>query len=130
MPDISDLRDAPFNLGDPSVTPYSWHGERKTIGDAQPRDFGEEDVKAVLYHGGYGFDDYDGFEAAVLELHDSTFVAYESWWGPTGSGFSEDAYGGDADVWFAGPNDLKALVLEALGDEGRSACGIPKEGLA
>ena len=85
-----------------------------------------ENVAEVLYYGTTGRD-WDGTEAAVMRLQDGRFVAYETWWGPTGSGFSYDAYGGDSNLCFA--NDLNALILSALTDAGRRLCGIPAEGL-
>lgn len=127
MTDVSDLRDTPFNLGDRTYG-SSWDGAYRSVDGTPTGHFSEEDVAEVLYHGGYGFDDYDGFEAAVLKLRDDRLVAYETWWGPTGSGFSADAYGADADVWFASEGHLKELVLQALGDEGRRACGLAVDG--
>ena len=85
-----------------------------------------EDVAAVVYH--YADEDgWDGKEVCVLRLKDGRFVAYETFWGPTGHGFSEDAYGGGADLVFGW--SLGDVVLEALTDEGRRLVGIPEEGL-
>ena len=44
---------------------------------------------------------WDGEAAAIVLLTDGRFCAWHSFWGPTGSGFSEDAYGGYTDVGFA-----------------------------
>lgn len=123
---FDDFQDSPVS-GD-SFT--SDHGELKSLDGASTEKFTEAEVAEVLYHGNVGADDYDGFEAAVIRLHDGRLVAWETWWGPTGSGFSEDAYGGDTDIWFAKQENLATLILQALGDEARRLCGIPTEGLA
>jgi hypothetical protein len=106
------------------------HGGLLSIDGVKRSEFRESDVAEILYHGNDGADEWDGSEAAVIRLNDGRLVAWETWWGPTGSGFSFDAYGGDAKVWFAKPHNLKLLVLEALSDHGRMLCGIPQEGLA
>lgn len=54
------------------------------------------------------FAGYDGDECGIAQLHDGRFVAWETWWGPTGSGFCCDAYGGDAIVMFGAT--LKAVI--------------------
>lgn len=79
----------------------------------------------VLYQGDSAPDDYDGTSAAVFQLKDGRFVAFETFHGPTGDGFHEDAYGGDATLFFA--SDLRVLVNAALTDEGRRLCGVPDE---
>jgi hypothetical protein len=103
------------------------HGGLHSFDGAAATTFTESDVAEVLYHGHSG-EDWDGTEAAVIRLNDGRIVAWESVWGPTGSGFCEDAYGGDAEVWFAKPESLNRLVLQALTDQGRRLCGIPAEG--
>lgn len=89
-----------------------------------------DDVAEVLYLGSTDHDDWDGREAAVVRLKDGRLAAWECVWGPTGHGFSEDAYGGDAEVWFAPESALHTLILQSLTDTARELCGIPKEGLA
>ena len=44
----------------------------------------------------------------MFRLNDGRWVAYESMWGPTGSGFSEDAYGGHVDIYFAKDKETAA----------------------
>jgi hypothetical protein len=103
-----------------------WHGELISVDGTAATPFTEEEVERILYAGATP-DDWDGQQAAVLLLKDGRYVAYETDWGPTGDGFNEDAYGGDADVYFG--KDLNRLVLTALTDSGRRLCGIPEAGL-
>ncbi len=104
----------PFNRVD-------WSGRLVSVDGAPTDDFTEEDVAEVVASGSSG-DDWDGTVAAVLRLKDGRFVAYETFWGPTGDGFSADAYGGDADIHFA--QTLDAVVAFGLTDEGRALCKI------
>ncbi len=122
------FRDAPFkSWNDNQFTDD--HGALRSLDGVKASPFAIGDVAEVLYHGRTD-DDWDGNEAAVVRLTDGRLVAWETWWGPTGSGFSEDAYGGDAELWFAGAENLSRLILMALTDQGRELCGIPREGLA
>lgn len=105
-----------------------WDDTRSSVGDANTDPPDVEDIDEVLYQGDTG-DDWDGTAVFVAKLKDGRYMAYETSWGPTGDGFSEDAYGGDAEVWFAGPNDLNKLILTALTDHGRRLVGIPETGL-
>lgn len=105
----------------------SWtEGDFVSVDGAETGPVAEEDMDELLYFGTTGAD-WDGKEAAVMRLKDGRFVAYETWWGPTGDGFSEDAYGGDSNLYFG--RDLNNLILTALTDEGRRLCGIPEEGI-
>jgi hypothetical protein len=123
-PQLSDIeRDSPFDMAQRS----SWSGEYIGLGGCATGHVTEADVDALLYYGDTG-DGWDGKAAGVARLKDGRYLAWETWWGPTGSGFSEDAYGGEAPIYFG--LDLKTLVLEALTDEGRRLAGIPVEGLA
>lgn len=127
MTDKLTIYVTPFFKGEWSSA--NWHGEFKSINGAPAGAFSESEIAEVLYQADTG-DDWDGKCAAVLRLKDGRLVAYETWWGPTGDGFCEDAYGGDADVYFASPEHLNELILIALTDEGRRLLGIPAEGLA
>lgn len=118
---VDEIDEAPWNA-------YTWDESVCSIDGADTTLPTKDDVAEVLYHGSSG-PDWDGVEAAVVRLNDGRLAAWESTWGPTGSGFSEDAYGGDAEVWFAPDDALNKLVLQALTDTGRRLCGIPKEGL-
>lgn len=63
-------------------------------------------------------DQWDGECAAICQLKDGRFVAWETSYGPTGDGFCEDAYGGDAVLHFAGT--LTNVALFGLTPEKRS----------
>jgi hypothetical protein len=84
------------------------------VSDAMPD---KEDVAEILIDMEYG-DRWDGVTAAVVKLKDGRYMAWESFYGPTGSGFSNDAYGGDAVVHFS--DDLEQIKLMALSDETRN----------
>jgi hypothetical protein len=113
---LEELTDGvnPFNRG-------SWSGRLVSVDGALTADFTAEDVAEVVASGESG-DQWDGTVAAVLRLNDGRFVAYETFYGPTGSGFSEDAYGGDADLHFA--RSLEEVVRMGLTDDGRELCGL------
>lgn len=113
--------EAPWSAG-------QWDGTVHSIEGATTDLPAKADVAEVLYHG-EDPDDFDGVCAAVVLLHDGRVVGWESAFGPTGSGFHEDAYGGDAEVWFAPRSELARLVELALTDHGRELCGIPRAGL-
>lgn len=119
---LEDLTDGvnPFNR-------HTWSGRLIAHDGASDADFTEDDVAAVVAEGASG-DEWDGTVAAVLVLKDGRFVSYETFYGPTGNGFSEDAYGGDADLHFA--PTYEAVVRWGLTDEGRRLCGIPNPGAA
>jgi len=102
----------------------SWERNLRSLDDTPASEFRADDIAEVLYQGDTG-DDWDGKAAAVFRLKDGRLVAYETFWGPTGDGFNEDAYGGDAELVFA--SDLRLLVNAALTDEGRRLIGVPKE---
>lgn len=87
---------------------YAWHGQLVSIDGCDASDFTREDVDMVIAYGDTGADEWDGSAAGIALLKDGRFIAWESTWGPTGSGFSEDAYGGDADIAFA--STLKAAL--------------------
>ena len=122
--DAASMRDAPWDAC------LSWGGVVHSLdGTDTTVPKSADAVAEVLYYGEHGIDDWDGSEAAVVRLHDGRLMAWETWWGPTGSGFCADAYGGDAEVWFARPENLQDLILQALSDSSRELAGIPREGL-
>ena len=113
----------PFGY-DGTGQPEGWTGNYVSLDGTEGGAFSESDVAEVLYQGEAG-DEWDGKCVVVLRLTDGRLVAYETWWGPTGDGFHEDAYGGDADIVFA--SDLRLLVNGALTDEGRRLAGVPSD---
>ncbi len=100
-----------------------WHGHCRHVNDITgtvdlPR---ITDVDYVVIHDKTS-DRWDGVSAAVLRLKDGRYMTWESWWGPTGSGFCEDAYGGDVDVWIA--DTLEDAVSLGLTVGGRLLLGL------
>lgn len=105
----------------------SWtHGQWHSVDNTEPSVVNEDDLAEVLYQWTSG-DTWDGTECGVIRLTDGRLVAWETWYGATGSGFSEDAYGGDAVLYFASKDNLKLLVNMALSDEMRRAINLPEE---
>jgi len=70
--------------------------------------------------------EWDGNSCALLTLADGRFMAWETTWGPTGDGFSEDAYGGDATIYVA--RDRALIARMGLSDAARAALGIDING--
>jgi len=118
MTEVSELTLMPFNRSPGG----SWsEGSFVSLDGADVGPVAEADVAEVIYHWNSG-DEWDGDEVAVMKLKDGRFIGYEAWWGPTGDGFSEDAYGGDANLYFA--KDLDTIERWALGEESRNRLGI------
>lgn len=108
--------------------PFGWNGRRSDHGalvsvDGTPTSeimlhdvtaivaYGDSDGRPVQEPKGRG--SWDGDAAGIARLVDGRFIAWESWWGPTGSGFSCDAYGGDAEILFgASPAALLPHLTE------------------
>lgn len=107
---------------------YDWSGRLVSLDGTDASDIAASDVAEVVCSGTTDEGDWDGTVAAVLKLKDGRFCCYETFWGPTGSGFSEDAYGGNADISFA--STLGTVLVMGLTDEGRSLCGVPIESVA
>lgn len=115
----------PFCRGDWHGSTLDWTGEK--VADL-PKD--ESAVRRVVWSAKNG-DEWDGYVAAIVELIDGRFAAWETFYGPTGHGFSLDAYGGDANVLIArdvpeairlGLSDFWAVMArEALADRGVTA---------
>ena len=97
----------------------SWHGQMQAIDGASSADFTWQDVAEVIAaaprtdtrHS------WDGDAVGVVLLKDGRFASWETSWGPTGDGFSEDAYGGDADIFFA--PSLASILRWGLTEDGR-----------
>ena len=81
-----------------------------------------DDVVGVHRHATTPEGDWDGNSVVILALTGGRWMTWESWWGPTGSGFSEDAYGGDADVWIA--DNIPDAIRLGLTDDGRRMLGV------
>lgn len=104
-----------LGLGNVPWDRYSWHGEFVSLDGAATGDFTRDDIDALLAYGTSG-DEWDGETAGIVRLKDGRFVSWESSYGPTGDGFSEDAYGGDTDIWFA---TTAGTALEKISECGR-----------
>lgn len=120
----------PFGLrpnrnGEQRLYPMGWIAEEPwvSLDGAEAGFVDADDLAEILWQGSSG-DTWDGWEAAVCRLKDGRYVAWETMYGPTGSGFSADAYGGEAQVFFA--NDLSLLVRRALGDAARRELEVPE----
>jgi hypothetical protein len=87
---IEDMRFSPFSR-------LSWHGKLFTTDGADTTDFTKEDVDDVLWYYDDG-DRWEGMAAGLVKLKDGRIISWETSYGPTGDGFNEDAYGGDADI--------------------------------
>jgi hypothetical protein len=90
MISLGDIRDAPWSR-------YQWSGEFISADGAPIDDFVLNDVSELIAYGETD-DHWDGESAGVVRLKDGRVVAWESSYGPTGTGFCCDAYGGDADI--------------------------------
>ncbi len=99
----------------------SWHGRLRSVDGTAVDDFDWEDVAEMLAH--YATSDpdggkvWDGDALGLIRLKDGRFVTWETTWGPTGDGFHEDAYGGEADVIFA--STFEAALRFGLTEDGR-----------
>ena len=112
------LEPRPINPDECSETPLdrgSWDGRLISLDGASTDDFVDTELDEILAYGETA-PGWDGNAAGVLRLKDGRFVAWESDWGPTGSGFSADAYGGTADIAFA---HTPGKCLEYLSEKSR-----------
>jgi len=110
----------------PGVNPFSrtdWHGRFVSLDDTSTQDFKEDDMDELLAAGETP-KDWDGQVAGVCRLKDGRYVGWETNWGPTGSGFCQDAYGGDADIYVGAT--LEVVMWQGLSAEGRRLCGWPE----
>lgn len=90
MIDIDSISDAPWKR-------YNWSGSFISVDDCPTNDLTRDDVAVVLAYG-ESERDWDGYSAGIALLYDGRVIGWESSYGPTGSGFCCDAYGGDADI--------------------------------
>lgn len=106
----------------------NWHGRYVSLDGTAAGEFSMDDVAEIVAQGSTE-DRWDGTVAAVLRLKDGRFVSWETFYGPTGDGFSEDAYGGDADLSFGA--SFGVVWRMGLTDDGRrllDAEGVAPEG--
>jgi hypothetical protein len=116
-----------FNIKAGCQVPWTrgtWNGQFLSLDDTPAGDFKPEEIWRVLAVNNSG-GDWDGFGAAVIQLKDGRWVAWESSWGPTGSGFSEDAYGGDANVYFS--STMEGAIMLGLTPVSRDLLGLDTE---
>lgn len=106
---IDDIDPAPWNR-------YTWSGSFICIGCPAITDLKREEVEEVLAWWESG-DEWDGRTAGLVRLVNGSFVAWECDYGPTGNGFSEDAYGGDADIVVASTMEG---ALGGIGEDARA----------
>ena len=113
----------------PRIHPFcrgQWHGRLLSVDGTDTTDFIDRDNEPaeVIAAADTGAG-WDGDAAGVARLTDGRFVAWDCGWGPTGDGFSEDAYGGEADIYFGATEE--AVVWMGLSASGRTLCGYPAE---
>lgn len=113
MTDIDDVRVAPWFRGE-------WHGELVSVDETPAHDFTREDVESLIAWGSTDDRQWDGETAGIALLKDGRYIAWEASWGPTGDGFSADAYGGESDILFAASADVAA---SALSEQARELLG-------
>jgi hypothetical protein len=116
MIELKEMREVPWNRG-------SWHGSFVSVDGTLASDFTVDDVEEVVSSAQIE-GDWDGMTVAIVRLKDGRFAGWESSWDCTGSGFSEEAYGGGADVLFAATADyiessLSERALEILHGDAR-----------
>ncbi len=102
-------------------TPWTrgtWTGKFLSLDDTVAGDFKGTDVWRVLAAGSDPSYGDGGAFAAVIQLHDGRWVAWESCCGCTG----RDAYGGDANVFFA--STLEMAVMLGLTPDNRKYLGV------
>lgn len=95
----------------------TWHGQLVSTDGTPTVDFSAGDVHLVVSIGPAERSDWEGYDVGVALLKDGRFVSRESSRGPTGSGFSEDAYGGDADIAFSSTYDAAVRHISEAGRE-------------
>lgn len=107
--DIESVHPAPWRR-------HGWTGSLISFDGCDTSDFTEKDVSEVLqFVSTEGH--WDGSTAGIAKLKDGRFIGWEATYGPTGNGFSRDAYGGTADIYFG---KTEAAVLEAIGESART----------
>ena len=111
---------SPFTRHGSLVTEY-WSGKLYSLDNTSTNEFIGNDIKEVLFSGEIG--DWNGEVACICQLKDGRDITWETNWGPTGHGFAEDAYGGDADILVS--STLYTAIMLGLTPDGRALCGAP-----
>ena len=113
MIDIDEIPDPPWNRG-------MWTGDLIGVGGCDESDFGRDDVdRVVAFSCSFEWD--GGDIAAIVQLKDGRFAAWTTWQDVTGTGFSADAYGGKADIYFASTVEA---ALSTFGEVAREALRV------
>ena len=102
MTDLKDMQVAPWLR-------FQWSGELRSVDGTPNADFVFDDVAELIAEGGAGYN-----FAAIVRLHDGRFASWDAMWDVTGDGFCCDAYGGDADIFFA---ETAEAAARALGEQ-------------
>lgn len=104
------------SISDTPWTRHEWSGGLVSIDGCDAHDFTRDDVDRVIAYGDTG-KGWDGRSAGIALLKDGRFIAWESTWDATGSGFCCDAYGGDADIGFARTLESATKYISEQGRE-------------
>ncbi len=104
------------DISDPPWERCNWSGELLGLDSCPNDDFTEDDVSEVLAWKSTD-DEWDGLSAGLVRLKDERYAAWESFYGPTGSGFCYDAYGGDADIVLARSPEAAVAALSQQAQE-------------
>lgn len=117
----------------PGVNPfrrYNWHGSTLDWTGEKVDDLPEdESVVAACVWSYESGGTWDGEVACIVQLIDGRFAAWETFYGPTGNGFCEDAYGGGANVTIARSVE-EAIRLGLSGDNQERAARETAQALA
>jgi hypothetical protein len=101
-----------------------WNGQFVSVDGTSTADFTYDDVSDVIICCEEEYSGYDGTSFGIVKLTDGRYISWETTWGPTGNGFSADAYSGDADIYcsmsmkamfFYLSESARAKIAEELG---------------
>lgn len=116
------FRESPLEICHPNpFARHEWKGKVVSLDEASSDDIDENSLVFCLLSGrtkGY----WDGESAGIALIKDGRWVAWETWWGPTGDGFNHDAYGGSEVIYVA--THPEVLRTRGLGENGRHLCGL------
>jgi len=101
-----------------------WHGSIMSVDNTSTDEFTRNDLKEVVWQQ-EDDDRWEGEVACICHLKDGRYVVWETSFGPTGDGFSEDAYGGDANIIMCG--SLESAQRLGLSPENRKQCLLDLE---